>query len=108
MTRVPVAAEMLRWACERSGRGMADLAARVPQLPAWVRGERQPTLKQLEKLATATRTPFGYLFLAAPPEERLRFPTFAPCGVLPGRDRAPTCWTRCTACNVARSGSGSA
>ena len=76
MTRVPVAAEMLRWACERSGRDMADLAARVPQLPAWVQGERQPTLKQLEKLATATRTPFGYLFLAAPPEERLPVPDF--------------------------------
>jgi len=76
VTRVPVAAEMLRWACERSGRDMADLAARVPQLPAWVQGERQPTLKQLEKLATATRTPFGYLFLAAPPEERLPVPDF--------------------------------
>jgi len=67
---------MLRWACERSGRDMADLAASVPQLPTWVRGERQPTLKQLEKLAMATRTPFGYLFLAAPPEERLPVPDF--------------------------------
>ena len=76
MTRVPIAPEMLRWACERSGRDVADLAARVPQLPAWVRGERQPSLKQLEKLATATRTPFGYLFLAAPPEDRLPVPDF--------------------------------
>ncbi len=76
MTRVPVSSEMLRWACERSGRDVADLAARVPQLPAWVRGERQPTLKQLERLATATRTPFGYLFLTAPPEERLPVPDF--------------------------------
>ncbi len=76
MTRVPVTPEMLRWACERSGRGMADLAARVPQLPAWVRGEKKPTLKQLEKLAAATRTPFGYLFLREPPEERLPVPDF--------------------------------
>ena len=76
MTRVPVAPEILRWACERSGRDIADLSARLPQLPAWVRGERQPTLKPLEKLATATRTPFGYLFLAAPPDERLPVPDF--------------------------------
>jgi len=55
---------------------MADLVASVPQLPTWVRGERQPTLKQLEKLATATRTPFGYLFLAVPPEEPLPVPDF--------------------------------
>ena len=76
MTRVPVAPEMLRWACERSGRDLADLATSVPQLPVWMRGERQPTLRQLEKLAAATRTPFGYLFLAEPPQERLPVPDF--------------------------------
>lgn len=76
MTRVPVAPEMLRWACERSGRDFAGLATSVPQLPAWMRGERQPTLRQLEKLAVATRTPLGYLFLARPPEERLPVPDF--------------------------------
>ncbi len=71
MTRVPMAPGMLRWACERSGRDVAELAVRVPQLPSWLEGERQPTLKQLEKLAKATRTPFGYLFLSTPPEEPL-------------------------------------
>ncbi len=80
MTRVSVAPEILSWACERSGRDMAELAVRVPQLPAWVRGEREPTLKQLERLAKATRTPFGYLFLATPPEERLPVPDFRTLG----------------------------
>ena len=76
MTRVPVSPEMLRWACERAGYDVAQLAARVPQLPSWVRRERHPTLKQLEKLANATHTPLGYLFLPEPPEERLPVPDY--------------------------------
>ena len=69
--RFPVPPEMLRWACERGGYDVAQLTKRLPQLPAWIRSERQPTLKQLEKLAKVTHTPFGYLFLPEPPEERL-------------------------------------
>ena len=71
MIRVPVPPEMLRWACARAGYDVEDVAARIPQLPAWVRREKQPTLKQLEKLARVTHTPFGYLFLPEPPDERL-------------------------------------
>ncbi|WP_420617304.1 ImmA/IrrE family metallo-endopeptidase [Candidatus Palauibacter sp.] len=76
MTRVPVSPEMLRWACERAGYEVADVAARVPQLQAWVRREGQPTLKQLEKLAKVTHTPLGYLFLPEPPAERLPVPDY--------------------------------
>ncbi len=76
MIRVPVPPEMLRWACERAGYDVADLAERMPQLRAWVRRERQPTLKQLEKLANVTHTPLGYLLLPEPPEERLPVPDF--------------------------------
>ena len=76
MTRVSVAPKMLRWACERAGYDVAHLAARIPQLPAWVQRERQPTLKQLEKLAKATHTPLGYLFLPAPPDEPLPVPDY--------------------------------
>ena len=76
MTRVPVAPKMLRWACERAGYDVAHLATRIPQLPTWVRRERHPTLKQLEKLANATHTPLGYLFLPEPPEERLPVPDY--------------------------------
>lgn len=74
--RVPVRPEMLRWACERAGYEVSGLAHRIPQLPAWERGEKQPTLKQLEAFAKATRTPFGFLFLPEPPEERLPIPDF--------------------------------
>ncbi len=76
MIRVPVPPEMLRWACERAGHDVADVAERVPQLWAWVRRERQPTLKQLERLAKVTHTPLGYLFLPEPPEERLPVPDY--------------------------------
>jgi len=71
---------MLRWACERAGRDVAQVAARIPQLRAWIRRERLPTLKQLETLATATRTPLGYLFLSEPPDERLPVPDYRTVG----------------------------
>lgn len=76
MTRVPVRSEMLRWACERAGYDVRDFALRFPQLPAWQRGEKQPTFKQLEAFAKATHTPFGYLFLTEPPEEPVPIPDF--------------------------------
>jgi len=76
MIRVPVPPEMLLWACERAGHDVADVAERVPQLWAWVRSERQPTLKQLERLAKVTHTPLGYLFLPEPPDERLPVPDY--------------------------------
>jgi len=67
---------MLRWACERAGFELADLARRIPQLLAWERGELQPTLKQLESFARTTHTPIGYLFLTSPPEEPVPIPDF--------------------------------
>ncbi len=76
MTRVPVPPKVLRWACERAGYDVAQLSTRIPQLPAWIRRERPPTLKQLEKLAKATHTPLGYFFLPEPPVERLPVPDY--------------------------------
>lgn len=76
MTRVPVRPEMLRWARERAGYDVRDLAPRFPHLPEWERGEKQPTFKQLEAFAKATHTPFGYLFLREPPEEPVPIPDF--------------------------------
>jgi Zn-dependent peptidase ImmA (M78 family) len=75
-TRVAVKPDLLRWACERVGQDLDALSDRFPQLPAWVRGEAQPTLKQLETFAKATYVPIGYLFLPEPPEERMPLPDF--------------------------------
>jgi len=76
MMRVGVRPEMLRWARERAGFSLSELAHRIPQLPAWERGQKQPTLKQLESFAHATHTPVGYLFLSEPPVERVPIPDF--------------------------------
>jgi Zn-dependent peptidase ImmA (M78 family) len=67
---------LIQWACERAGLDIDALAGRFPSLPAWQRGEVHPTLKQLENLAKATHTPFGYFFLPQPPVERVPIPDF--------------------------------
>lgn len=76
MTRVDIHPDMLRWASTRSRIEPDELAQRIPQLEAWERGERQPTLKQLENFAKVTHTPVGYLFLSEPPKEEIPIPDF--------------------------------
>ncbi len=76
MTRVSVSPEILNWACERAGHDVRYFAEKIPQLISWVKQEKQPTLKQLEKLAHVTHTPFGYLFLPTPPKELLPVPDY--------------------------------
>ena len=76
MSRPPVQPELLRWARERAGCSAEALARRFPKLESWELGEVQPTLKQLESFAKATRTPLGFLFLAEPPVERVPIPDF--------------------------------
>ncbi len=80
MLRVEVKPEMLRWACERAGFDLAELAHRIPQVSAWEHGETHPTLKQLERFAKATRTPVGFLFLQEPPIERIPIPDLRTVG----------------------------
>ena len=74
--KVNVKPELLRWACERAGFAPDELAGRIPRLPAWERGEAQPTLKQIEAFAKATHTPIGYLFLDEPPVETIPISDF--------------------------------
>lgn len=74
--RVPVRPEILRWARERAQLDFDELAQKIPNLPAWERGEKQPTMKQLEHFAKKTHTPMGYLFLSKPPEEKFPIPDF--------------------------------
>jgi len=74
--RVEVKADLVRWAVERTGRGIQAFAPRFPHLEGWLRGESLPTLGQLEAFAKATYTPVGYLFLPEPPVEHIPIPDF--------------------------------
>lgn len=74
--RVDVNPDLLAWARERSGVPLDDLTRRFPRLAEWEEGDLSPTLKQLENFARATKTPVGYLFLDAPPDEPLPIPDF--------------------------------
>ncbi|MCA3006251.1 MAG: ImmA/IrrE family metallo-endopeptidase [Phycisphaerales bacterium] len=80
MTRVAVKPELLDWARERAGLAVGMLADRFPKLDAWRQGEIQPTLKQLEEYARATRTPIGLLFLPKPPVENVPIPDLRTIG----------------------------
>lgn len=71
---------MIRWARERSRIDPQDLAVRFPSLPDWESGQLQPTLRQLERYAHATRAPLGYFFLDEPPNEPLPLPDFRTLG----------------------------
>ena len=76
MIRVPVNAEILRWAQERAGLTQDDLIGKFSKLPEWESGSIQPTLKQAEAFARTVHIPVGYLFLAQPPEEPVPIPDF--------------------------------
>lgn len=82
MVRVNIKPTLLQWACERSGQTIDMLGQKqsLQKLPDWISGERNPTLKQLEKFAKATHTPFGYFFLPEPPEEFVPIPDLRTIG----------------------------
>lgn len=80
MNRVEVRPELLRWARDRAGLSIDVLARRFPKLDAWEQRVARPTLKQLEDFAKATFTPVGFLFLEAPPVERVPIPDFRTIG----------------------------
>lgn len=70
---------VLAWARERASLSQRQLSERldVPldRVETWERDGRL-TLSSAEKLAGKTHTPFGYLFLPRPPDERLDLPDF--------------------------------
>lgn len=78
--RVEVAPDLLHWAVERAGWDDETVERRAPRLDEWAAGTRQPTLKQLEKFASDTHTPFGLLFLPEPPVEDVPIPDMRTMG----------------------------
>jgi Zn-dependent peptidase ImmA (M78 family) len=76
MIKVEIKPELLSWARERARLDIDDLTHRFPKLAAWEQGTATPTLKQIEKFASATHTPVGFLFLQEPPVEAIPIPDF--------------------------------
>ena len=72
---VPVNRKVLQWALDRA-KNRTSLDRYFPQWKEWLKGDKKPTLRQLEKLARLARIPFGYLFLSSPPEMNLPIPYF--------------------------------
>ena len=71
MTTVDVNPLILRWAQHRSGHSDTKMRTRFPTWDSWIQQKVKPTLSQLEMLAEYTHVPFGYFFLAKPPNEEL-------------------------------------
>src|SRR6516164_6617257 len=74
--RVEVKPTMLRWARDRAGMQLDDLARRFPRLARWENGEVRPTRRQLERFAKATHATVDHLLQPKPPVERVSIPDF--------------------------------
>lgn len=46
-----------------------EFYAQNPTVESWTKGEKFPTVKQLESFTHKVHVPFGYMFLPNPPEE---------------------------------------
>ena len=74
---------VLQWARQRAALDEEVLAKKVGTKPERVVDWEQTghlSFSQAQKLAKATYTPFGYLYLRTPPEERLPIPDFRTVG----------------------------
>lgn len=76
--------DVLAWARDRAQMSIDALSAKLPtkaeRVEAWEKGELKPTFNQAQKLARVLHIPFGYLFLSAPPEEKLPIPDLRTIG----------------------------
>ncbi len=81
--KVTVQPRVLEWARQRAALTEGELAkklgAKEEQIEQW-EDDGTLTYKRIEKLAKATRVPFGYLFLSEPPKEKLPVTDFRTVG----------------------------
>ena len=84
MAQALITPDVLTWARERAQISIDalsnKLSTKAERLEAWERGEAKPTFKQAQTLAQKLHIPFGYLFLSAPPVEKLPIPDLRTIG----------------------------
>ena len=71
------------------GRRLGRLEHKFAKFQQWESGDRSPTLKQFEQFARTTRTPVGYFFLPAPPDEQVPIPDLRAVGYIGVRRPSP-------------------
>lgn len=67
---------IIEWAIVRNGNSLKDFYEQNPNVESWVKGEKNPTVKQLEDFTHKVHVPFGYMFLENPPIENIPLPFF--------------------------------
>ena len=68
--------DVIEWAIIRNGNSLEEFYAHNPDVESWTKGEKYPTLKQLENFTHKVHVPFGYMFLDNPPVETIPLPFF--------------------------------
>lgn len=67
---------LIEWAITRAGFRLEEFFVKNPRVEEWIKGNKYPTIKQLEEFTHKVHVPFGYLFLNEPPQEELNIPFF--------------------------------
>ena len=65
--RMPITPEVVAWARERAGFGLADAKKTFPKIAEWESGEAAPTYRQLEGLSDKFKVPVAVFFFPEPP-----------------------------------------
>lgn len=80
MTEALVTPKIITWARKRSNLSIPLIARKIgvsaETFDSWEKGDTRPNLRQAQELARKTYIPLGYLFLSAPPVEKLPLPDF--------------------------------
>lgn len=76
ISRINIDPTILSWAVERSGGDVVKYAEENSKFDNWMKGNKLPTLNELQEFAKKFYVPFGYLFLSEPPKETESIPMF--------------------------------
>lgn len=67
---------IIEWAIVRNGNSVEEFYEQNPNVESWTKGDKNPTVKQLEDFTHKVHVPFGYMFLENPPIENVPLPFF--------------------------------